>query len=468
MDRARVKEELYSRLGWISYDIPWLEEHNVEARHRERRALYEELETFPSISTDMLKPRHGPLSPGCFACRAGTWSCLFLNNRCNSNCFWCLRDRTPECDSLPSAHGLDFTNPEEYAVFLRRCGYNAVGFSGGEPLLSFRQLLDYTRTVRKRLGSGAWIWIYTNGILATAEKVSALAETGIDEIRVDIAANGYDLAPLERIAGHVPVLTVEIPCLPEDESKLERLLPTLQEIGVAHLHLHQLTANAGNVHKYLDRGYTFLHHPALTVLESEFAALRLLRRAAEWKLTMGVQICTKPYKRWTQGRSRRLRALQHAGSTPALTTVTATGFLRELIVSSPADSVGEVGSWLRKRGNAALEWQRIGESERFRVSWTALTEDVQENLIFSIDYREPMVVNVNSKQVSGGGQAECGWTTQFIPAGGVQMLTSEELHWLCNRIAGSRTDSMPESSDPSTVPERLAPRETPDDSTDFF
>ncbi len=468
MDRARVKEDLYTRLGWICYNIPWLDESRIEQVNEERSALREELSEFSSASTDGLKPRYGPLSPGCEACRDGRWSCLFLNSRCNADCFWCLRDRNEPSEPPPNAHGLEFRDPDGYAEFLVRCGYTAVGFSGGEPLLDRPRLLDYIRAVRDRLGDEGWLWLYTNGLLITREIAGELADAGLDEIRVDIAACGYDLEPLKWIARTPLVPTVEIPCLPEDKKRLERLLPVLQDLGVRHLHLHQLAANEKNIQRYLGRGYTFLHHPEMIVLESDFTALRLIRRAAELGLTMGVQLCTKPYKKRAQGRSRRLRALQFSVTMPPLATVTETGFLREFIVASPRDSVGDVNAWFRENEVDESEWRRIGDSERFRISCGVLSMTTPENLTFSVHYREPRFDASHWKQVSGGIQRDRDWTTRFLPVGEVHSLNRVELQWLRRKCTVSAKDETIDRRDPAPVPERMAPWETDVDGGTFF
>jgi len=46
-----------------------------------------------------------------------------------------------------------------------------VSISGGEPLLTFDRTLRYIAAVRRCSGSAVHIWMYTNGTLATAERL---------------------------------------------------------------------------------------------------------------------------------------------------------------------------------------------------------------------------------------------------------------------------------------------------------
>ena len=148
-------------------------------------------------------------------------------------------------------------------------------------------------------------------------------------LRIDLSAHDYDLRPLALAVELLPRVTVEIPMIPEDEKRLLALLPSLESLGIAHLHLHILTANDVSTDRFANRPYTFLHQPAFQVLESEFAALRLLRHAALHHSTLPVQLCTRPYKKQSQGCGRRFRALSGVPATwLGEDAVTEMGFLR--------------------------------------------------------------------------------------------------------------------------------------------
>ena len=60
------------------------------------------------------KPYYKSISPGCQICGEGKWSCLFITNKCNANCFYCPTSQNEdsvifgeiesETDHLPLTH----------------------------------------------------------------------------------------------------------------------------------------------------------------------------------------------------------------------------------------------------------------------------------------------------------------------------------------------------------------------------
>jgi pyruvate formate-lyase activating enzyme-like uncharacterized protein len=266
------------------------------------------------------------LSPGCRCCGDGGWSCLFVNGRCNGHCFYC--PTAQDDDGPPVTNGLAFTSPEEYAAYVAALGFSGVSISGGEPLLTPDLTLAFLRAVRKRCGDDVHLWLYTNGILLTADLCSRLRDAGLDEIRFDLGAVRYNLKNLRLAVGCIPTVTVEIPAVPEDEELLKRKMVEMAETGVNHLNLHQMRLTPYNFGPLTERGYTFLHGEKVTLLESELCALRMVRFGLEQGIPLPVNYCSFPYKRRFQHAAARRRA--------ALTVcvsgevVTEPGYLRTL------------------------------------------------------------------------------------------------------------------------------------------
>lgn len=335
-DYERAADEMYRRLGRAYYGLDWLSEEMVEQVNHNRSAQLQAMPETIRQAFNEQKPHHGPLSPGCEICAEGTWSCLFVNRVCNAPCFYCPIDKRIHGDEPPNASGFVFDDPDEYCDYVERFGFRGVGMSGGEPFLALPKALAFLNALRARFRQNLYIWLYSNGILATESKLNALADAGLDEIRFDISAHDYDLSAVTMAVGILPRVSVEIPMIPEDEDRLRSLIPELEHLGVAHLHLHQLTANEASYSRFQDRGYTFLHQPEFAVLGSEAAALRIIAYTSEYHPALSVQYCSRPYKKQVQGNGRRFRALE-ASTTDWLgnDTATETGLLRR--VSHPGD-----------------------------------------------------------------------------------------------------------------------------------
>lgn len=267
------------------------------------------------------------LSSGCRCCGDGSWSCLFINGRCNGHCFYCPTSQDDN-DGLPVTNGLAFASPEEYAAYVSVMGFSGVSISGGEPLLTPELTLAYLTAVRKRCGDAVYLWMYTNGTMLTADLCNRLMNAGLNEIRFDLGAVRYNLKKLRLAVGRIPTVTVEIPAVPEDEALLRLKMVEMAETGVDHLNLHQMRLTPYNFVPLTERRYTFIHGEKVTILESELCALRTVKFGLEQKISLPVNYCSFPYKRRFQYAAARRRA--------ALTiftegeVVTEAGYLRTL------------------------------------------------------------------------------------------------------------------------------------------
>lgn len=106
-------------------------------------------------------------------------------------------------------------------------------------------------------------------------------------------------------------MTVEIPAIPEDYKLMKRMIRELNALGIRHLNLHQLCCTPYDRENLVKPGYTFLHGPKVTVLESELATLRLLRYTKEEDIVLPVNDCSYVYKNRFQTVGQRKRLALH-------------------------------------------------------------------------------------------------------------------------------------------------------------
>lgn len=310
-----------------SYDLlNFADKERLAAAEAERRELLQWLEQRAAFGYAGTKVDCTNLSPGCRHCGAGGWSCLFVNGRCNGQCFYCP---TAQDDSGPPVtNGLTFTDPNEYADYVASLGFSGVSISGGEPLLTPDLTISFLQAVRKRSGDNVHLWLYTNGTMLTPDLCSKLKAAGLDEIRFDLGAVRYNLKKLRLAIGSIPTVTVEIPAVPEDEELLKLKMVEMAEAGVKHLNLHQMRLTPYNFGHLTARGYVFLHGEKVTLLDSELCALRMVRFGLERGIPLPVNYCSFTYKRRFQLAASRRRAAQSICGSGE--TVTEPGFLRTL------------------------------------------------------------------------------------------------------------------------------------------
>jgi len=304
-------------------NIRWANPYNTtEARKRRDELL-------TNIGNNSLfkqtKPYYGFISEGCNLCGMGQWSCIFITGTCNASCFYCPARQ--DYDEIPSSQKLIFESPEIYADYVNYMGFKGVSFSGGEPLLQFDRVLSYLDSLRKKSDPHIYTWLYTNGVIGNQHMYTRLAKTGLNEIRFNIGATNYSIDKLRKASGLIPVITVEIPAIPEEKDLIIKLLPWLIKAGVSNLNLHQLRLTSHNAPNIIKRGYTLIPAEKPVVMESELTALEIINDTLRKKLDIGINYCSFLFKyRFQKAGFRKKTAM--AIKIPE-EMITENGFIRE-------------------------------------------------------------------------------------------------------------------------------------------
>jgi pyruvate formate-lyase activating enzyme-like uncharacterized protein len=259
----------------------------------------------------------GELSPGCQACKDGTWDCIFTTMHCNLDCNFCF---SPHAIARDYAGSLMGATPEEIAENHARTRITGISFSGGEPFAEPQKLFRWVGWFTSYQPM-TYYWVYTNGLLADEPKLRRLAQLGVDEIRFNLAATGYDHpVVLENLAAAVrliPSVTVEIPAIPEHAAKLLSCLEGWAALGVKFLNLHELFYEPGtNSASMPGPRWPFVtedgHRSALNP-DSRLLTLAVMQRVQDEGLPLSVNDCSLQSKvRQLRGRRRNLAPLVQA------------------------------------------------------------------------------------------------------------------------------------------------------------
>lgn len=236
----------------------------------------------------------GNVSPGCRCCQNGKWVCIFLTYQCNAKCGFCASPWKQQ-DKITSAFG---STPSQVLSHIEEGTVDGISFSGGDCFLVYDRLVEWLSYFKKRR-SGIYYWAYTNGLAADKSKLAHLAKLGLNEIRYNIAATGYDSPSiLEQIRFATRLfqkVAVEIPSIPADYENLIRILPYLDAIGVAYLNLHEYILVGKGLPSQKNTTGTFLLNKD-TVLRYHVRSLRNTTRIASFRrrrgLTIGINNCT--------------------------------------------------------------------------------------------------------------------------------------------------------------------------------
>jgi uncharacterized protein len=384
--QARI-DETRREVGWAYDGMRWLSEIEAREAGRERDALLAALSGWIESDFKGTKLHCGPLSPGCRICGEGAWGCHFVTRRCNTHCFYCPDSQGPKADCVPESAGWALKTPGEHVRFIAAFGIRGVGFTGGEPLLAPDHVVSHVRAIRQAFGRSVYLWLYTNGILADGATMARLGQAGLDEVRLDIAACGYELNPVAIAAQFIPTVTIEVPAIPEDFDVMTRLLPEIERIGVGHLNLHQLIAGPNNFKALQARGYHLLHQPLVPVMESELCALRLLLSARNRQASLPINYCCSAFKSRFQPRGDRLQAGRLARR--PYEEVTAAGYLRSFLVSGPDRSIMASLVRFHDAGFPPDLWELQADRSEMLVHGQLLPYLDWESASVAIQYAEP-------------------------------------------------------------------------------
>ncbi len=363
---SRVKEEYAD-----AYDtMTWLTPESAEAASRVRENLITKIFEHQGRGPEWRFARtklftHG-LSPGCGFCGNGDWSCLFINGICNARCFYCPSSQNRK--GLPMTSSLEFKTPNDYVDYVRTFNIRAVSFSGGEPLMTFERVVQYLKALRAKITDPLYIWMYTNGLLVTEDKLKILADNGLDEVRFDISADHYHLDALKKAVDIIPCVTVEIPAIPEDLENTRQVIKQLYDEGVNYLNLHQLRCTPYNLPRLIKRGYTFVHGPRATVLETELTALELMRFTLENNIVLPINYCSFAFRHQFQRAGAFTRNALLVKSPHQ--DITATGHIRTMGITGEKPAILAIHKHLLSKAKDTELWQlaKTGDQLFFSAS----------------------------------------------------------------------------------------------------
>ena len=205
-------------------------------------------------------PRGKAVSKGCQACKVGRYLCFYVGKKCNLDCLYCAQGTKKEKLAQPEAPDLIndeyhieeimdmFNNPE---ALWTGSNVQCIAYSGGEPFIYLDKVLRLSYFI-SRYHNHIYEMIITNGLLVTEDKLKALHDSGVDEIKFHIGASHFSkqvLDNLEMASGLMDYVSVETPATPELKEFLidKKGIHWLEDIGLYQLGLGEL-ASASILH----------------------------------------------------------------------------------------------------------------------------------------------------------------------------------------------------------------------------
>ena len=233
------------------------------------------------------------LSQGCRHCQNGRWLCVFLTFRCQADCHFCTSPY--DDDRIWTEFG---PNLDDVTAVLSEGHYQGVSFTGGDCFLVPDRVLTWLTHLHDRFPN-LYYWVYTNGLAARPKHMKPLAQAGMNEIRFNIAATGYDnTTVLKHIQAACQIfehVAVEIPSIPQEYPQLIDVLPRLAEFGVQYLNLHEYWLSARDpLIKTSAKGLCTFNLTDLLIYDTESLANteRIITFCQEHKLPLAINNCS--------------------------------------------------------------------------------------------------------------------------------------------------------------------------------
>jgi len=345
-----IEKTLFKQSNAIEYsgfesELKWTSNKKANLLKKQREKIWKSLLNHGCIPDyNNTKIDCSNLSTGCKLCAAGLWSCLFINNKCNINCFYCPAKQNEI--SIPTTNNLVFENVSDYIDYLETFKFKGCSISGGEPMLTYNKTLNWIKSIKKHFGSKLYLWLYTNGTLLNSDNIKEIADSGLDEIRFDIASTAYNTDKAEMSVPFIPNVTIEIPAIPGDTNKLKNLANKIDSSGIKYLNLHQLRCTNYNIKKLTNKGFSFIHGPKILVSDSENTALKLIEYVKESNFKFGINYCSFVYKNSFQGKATRVRVAQKLVNQHE--SITNAGYIRALFIKDNHENLEKIENIFKK------------------------------------------------------------------------------------------------------------------------
>lgn len=123
-----------------------------------------------------------------------------LLNMCNIWCTYCYNAKNSEgaferSSFLKDRDQISVAEVKRVIDDAIKLGLKDVQLSGGEPLIRYADVLELVRYCRER---NVGVGIFTNGLLASPTRISAMKEAGLSWVRISLGGATYDVHSRER------------------------------------------------------------------------------------------------------------------------------------------------------------------------------------------------------------------------------------------------------------------------------
>ncbi|MBQ7915913.1 MAG: radical SAM protein [Firmicutes bacterium] len=234
---------------------------------------------------------------GCKSCLLGTGlTAIRKTNKCNIQCKFCynygeLDDIAPIGEGLWEIGGTKYYETDLDLLLSIHKKPTGVAYVYLEP---FMEIEKYYSIIKKFSEAGIHQHLYTNGLLADEEKLKALGEAGLDEIRFNLGASNCADKVIQNIAlakKYIPRVGIETPMTPEYFETFFKKKEAILGTGVDFMNCAELHLNENNIWNYEGENMYICHHGYISPIWSHELTLQFMKIADEEGWDVAVHDC---------------------------------------------------------------------------------------------------------------------------------------------------------------------------------
>ena len=239
---------------------------------------------------------------GCRSCLLGTGlSAVRKTNRCDAACpfcydYGCLDAIPPIGEGLWEIGGGRYREEDLPLLFALQGKPSGIAYVYLEP---FTEIENYYGVIRRFHEAGVYQHMYTNGIQANEERLKALGEAGLDELRFNLGATNAS----DRVIGHmaaakkyIPMVGIETPMTREFSLAFSEKKQQILDTGIDFMNCAELHLNENNLPNYLGENLYFHRMGYLSPVVSRELTLSLMKTAAEERWPIALHDCSNQTK----------------------------------------------------------------------------------------------------------------------------------------------------------------------------
>ena len=239
---------------------------------------------------------------GCRSCLLGTGlSAVRKTNRCDARCPFCydygaLEEIPPIGEGLWEIGGGRYREEDLDLLFALQGKPTGIAYVYLEPMMEIEK---YYGIVRRFHEAGVHQHLYTNGLKATEERLRALGEAGLDEIRFNLGASGVSDSIIEAMKTakrYIPQVGIETPMTREYFTRFHEKKQAILKTGIDFMNCAELHLNENNLQNYWGENLYFYRMGYLSPIFSREFSLQLMKEAAEEGWPMVVHDCSNRTK----------------------------------------------------------------------------------------------------------------------------------------------------------------------------